>query len=212
MGDDAYRVSRREGSHDWGRRCRHLHAVAQLLFEQRGELPRLDGGSDGEHWQSRWEAEGAGFARFAPSSWDEPELGDWIGALERAVRDAGTPPLLVAHSLSCLLVPHWQVRSTLPVAGAMLVAVPDPAGAAFPPEAASFAGPPERRLRFPSVIVASSNDPYGTMAHSRLRAEQWGSRLIEAGDVGHVNSASGLGAWPAGRAILGSLAAEKVLS
>jgi len=174
-------------------------------------LPGI-GGSGSEHWQSRWEAEEAGFVRFAPSSWDRPELGDWIEALDHAVRDAGTPPLLVAHSLACLLVAHWQVRSTLPVAGAMLVAVPDPTGPAFPVEAASFASPPETRFRVPSLVVASSNDPHGTMTHSRRRAEQWGSRLIEAGDLGHINSSSGLGAWPAGRAILESLATENVLS
>jgi uncharacterized protein len=84
----------------------------------------------------------------------------------------------------------------------MLVAVPDPQGGAFPVEAASFADPPEQRLRFPSLIVASGNDPYGTVDYARRRAAAWGSRFVEVGDAGHINSGSGLGDWPAGRALL----------
>jgi len=165
-------------------------------------LPGI-GGSGDEHWQSLWEAGGKDFARFAPSSWDEPQLEDWIVALDAAVAALDEPPVLVAHSLACLLVAHWQARSSLPVAGALLVAVPDPRGPAFPAEAASFADPPEQRFRFPSLLVASGNDPYGTMDHARRRAGEWGSRLVAIGDAGHINSGSGLGAWPAGRAILG---------
>ena len=170
-------------------------------------LPGI-GGSGSEHWQSLWEAGSKDFVRFAPSSWDEPQLGDWIEALDRAVAASSEPPVLVAHSLACLLVAHWQRRSTSPVAGAMLVAVPDPLGAAFPTEAASFADPPEQRFHFPSLIVASGNDPYGTPAYVRRRAEQWGSRLVEAGNLGHINAGSGLGAWPAGQAMLSAFLAE----
>jgi predicted alpha/beta hydrolase family esterase len=164
-------------------------------------LPGI-GGSGKEHWQTLWEASSTDFMRFAPSSWDEPQLEDWIRALDGAVAAAHEPPVLVAHSLACLLVAHWQSRSMLPVAGAMLVAVPDPGGAAFPAAAESFADPPDRPMRFPSLIVASGNDPYGTIRYAQLRAGQWGAQLIEAGDLGHVNAASGLGAWPAGRAML----------
>lgn len=169
-------------------------------------LPGI-GGSGPLHWQTLWEEGSAEFTRFLPSSWDEPRLDDWVRALDAAVAASPTPPMLVAHSLACLLVAHWQVRSELAVAGAMLVAVPDPSGLSFPAEASSFVDPPEQRFRFPSLIVASGNDPYGTMSHTRSRAAQWGSRLIEAGDLGHINAASGLGAWPAGRAILSEFVA-----
>lgn len=170
-------------------------------------LPGI-GGSGSDHWQSLWEAGSKDFTRFAPSSWDEPRLDDWIEALDRAVAALPEPPVLLAHSLACLLVAHWQRRSTSPVAGAMLVALPDPQGASFPAEAASFADPPEQRFRFPSLIVASGNDPYGTTDHARLRAEQWGSRLVEAGNFGHINAGSGLGAWPAGQAVFSAFMAS----
>ena len=175
-------------------------------------LPGI-GGSGSEHWQSRWEAEGKAFSRFAPKSWDEPRLKDWMDALDAAVIQAQAPPVLVAHSLACLLVAHWQMTSTLPVAGAMLVAVPDPDGAAFPVEAASFADPPTGRFRFPSVLIASVSDPYATQEYSHLRARQWGSQLLEVGDLGHINTASGVGDWVDGRATLrdfmGGLAISK---
>jgi predicted alpha/beta hydrolase family esterase len=170
-------------------------------------LPGI-GGSGSEHWQTIWEAQDAGLKRFSPTSWDYPELEDWIAALDTAVARSVEPPVLVAHSLACLLVAHWQARNTRAVAGALLVAVPDPAGPAFPVEAASFADPPDSRFRFPCVIVASGNDPYGSLPYARLRAEQWGSRLVEAGDHGHINGASGLGAWPAGRAVLNGFMAD----
>src|SRR4029450_3352348 len=98
---------------------------------------------------------------FHPPDWNPPEPKDWISALDRAVGAAATPPLLVAHSLACLLVAHWQQVSTAPVVGAFLVAVPNPQSEAFPVEAASFANPPLGKFRFPSLVIASANDPYG---------------------------------------------------
>ncbi|SHM94698.1 RBBP9/YdeN family alpha/beta hydrolase [Roseibium suaedae] len=160
-------------------------------------------GNSGEmHWQSRWEAADPAIRRFKPASWDQPDLTDWIAALERAVSAAETPPVLVAHSLACLLVAHWQKASTLPVKGAFLVAVPDPKSAVFPAQAASFVHPPEERLRFPSLILASSNDPYGSQHYAETRAAQWGSDLTVIGAAGHINGQSGLGDWPEGRGLL----------
>src|SRR5215204_2242056 len=97
-------------------------------------LPGI-GGSGDAHWQTRWEQTDPSMHRFRPHDWDRPALGDWHEALERSVKSMPMPPLLVAHSLSCLLIAHWQSRSDLPVAGAFLVAVPDPASVVFPEEA-----------------------------------------------------------------------------
>lgn len=169
-------------------------------------LPGI-GNSGKTHWQTLWEEADPAFARFAPTDWDAPDLDDWIAALDRAVAACTEPPVLVAHSLACLLVPHWRARSSRPVAGAFLVAVPDPSSDAFPAEAAGFANVPETPLPFPTLVVASSNDPYGSMAYARRRAGQWGSGLTEAGALGHINGASGLGDWPAGRALLDAFAA-----
>lgn len=168
------------------------------------EVIHLPGiGNSGErHWQSLWEKADPAIRRFSPSSWDQPNLRDWIAALDHAVHAAQTPPILVAHSLACLLVAHWQEISDLPVKAAMMVAVPDPASPAFPAAAASFVDPPESRFRFPSLIVASNDDPYGSNSYAKARAEQWGSKLNVIGAVGHINDSSGLGDWPEGFALL----------
>ena len=169
-------------------------------------LPGI-GGSGDAHWQTRWEQADSSMHRFRPDDWDQPTLGDWYDALERSVKAMPAPPLLVAHSLSCLLIAHWQSRSALPVAGALLVAVPDPASAVFPPEAASFASAPRTRFRFPSLIIASNNDPYAAPEYSRATANQWGSGLVEAGALGHINGASELGDWPEGLRLLAAFRA-----
>lgn len=168
------------------------------------EIIHLPGiGNSGKlHWHSLWEEANSSIRRFAPASWDEPDLLDWIDALEQAVGTAPTPPILVAHSLACLLVAHWQDVSDLPIIGAFLVAVPDPASPAFPPQAAGFANVPERKFRFPSLIVASTNDPYGSLPYVEARAQQWGSELKIIGAAGHINGQSELGDWPDGRALL----------
>lgn len=170
-------------------------------------LPGI-GNSGAFHWQSRWESADPSIRRFAPSSWDKPDLSDWIAALEQAVRAAPRPPVLVAHSLACLLVAHWHQVSDLPIKGAMLVAVPDPASPAFPSEAASFAEVPRKRLRFPSLIVASTDDPYGSLSHVETRAEQWGSELEVIGAAGHINGQSELGDWLEGLALLRNFASR----
>jgi predicted alpha/beta hydrolase family esterase len=169
-------------------------------------LPGI-GGSGELHWQTRWEKTNPRYRRFQPTDWNRPELKDWIAALDRAVSAASKPPLLVAHSLACLLVAHWQQVSTAAVAGAFLVAVPNPQSEAFPAEAASFADPPLGEFRFPSLVVASANDPYGAIEYARGRASQWGSGIAEVGELGHINEASGLEDWPQGKALLTAFAA-----
>ncbi|MDN4982738.1 alpha/beta fold hydrolase [Bradyrhizobium sp. WYCCWR 13022] len=166
-------------------------------------------GNSGEaHWQSHWELADPTIRRFSPASWDRPDLADWIAALDRAVGAATTPPVLVAHSLACLLVAHWQKQATAPVQGALLVAVPDPQSPAFPVEAAAFTSVPEEHFRFPSMIVASTNDPYASLPYVQARAGQWGSELVNIGAKGHINGASNLGDWPDGRQILTALCAR----
>ena len=169
-------------------------------------LPGI-GNSGGTHWQTHWESAHPNMRRFAPASWDNPDLADWIAALDRAIDTAKKPPLLVAHSLACLLIPHWQRASTRRIAGALLVAVPDPASAWFPGEAAAFADVPEGRLGFPSLIVASSNDPFASLPYARRRAAQWGTGLVELGALGHINGPSGLGRWQDGLNLLAAFMA-----
>jgi uncharacterized protein len=162
------------------------------------------GNSGPLHWQSLWQAARPGWRRLAVPDWDQVRCADWVAALEAQAPRGG---IIVAHSLGCLAVAHWAARGMLH--GALLVAVPDPHGPAFPDAASGFAPLPMERLPFPTIIAASSNDPYGSMEHARVCASAWGSELVSMGAHGHLNAASGLGGWPAGWRLLERLAARR---
>ncbi|MFC8800923.1 RBBP9/YdeN family alpha/beta hydrolase [Promicromonospora sp. NPDC057138] len=161
------------------------------------------GGSGPEHWQTLWERE-LPATRFRPASWEEPDARDWADALSRAVSGGEGPVVLVAHSLGCLAAVSWLAeRGPGEVVRALLVAVPDPSGPAFP--ASATAGGfrvVRRRLPVPVAVVVSENDPYATAGWTLDLAAGWGAEVRGIGAAGHMNEASGLGAWPAGRAML----------
>jgi predicted alpha/beta hydrolase family esterase len=166
-------------------------------------VPGIDG-SGPAHWQSRWQAVLTDAHRIAPTSWHEPELDDWVEAIDRAVGHAEPVPVLVAHSLGCLAVAHWAVRTdgaASRVAGAFLVAPPDPAGPEFPALAPTFTAE-AAPLPIPAIVLASSDDPYCTPEAAEEIAAAWGAPLVELGARGHVNVASGFGEWPEGLQLL----------
>lgn len=68
-------------------------------------------GSDEQHWQSIWEADwGPAATRIAVASWDSPELDDWVGAIERAVRMAHTPGVVAPAGDVGLLHIGWPTE------------------------------------------------------------------------------------------------------
>jgi len=166
-------------------------------------LPGING-SGPSHWQSLWEGAIPGARRVMADDWDHPVCAAWVQSLWRAVAGAPGQAVLVAHSLGCLQVVHATVGATgaafaRKVGGALLVAPPDPDAITFPDVAASFSPVPLEPLPFPSILVASRDDPYSDFAFSRQVAGAWGSALVDAGAGGHLNAESNLGAWPAGR-------------
>jgi predicted alpha/beta hydrolase family esterase len=64
---------------------------------------------------------------------------------------------------------------------------------------------PLQKLPFPSIVVFSTDDEYVTPGRAALFANAWGSRLVNAGAKGHLNSASALGMWPEGFALVEEL-------
>jgi uncharacterized protein len=160
-----------------------------------------------QHWQTLWMKGRPGFRRVEQRDWEKPDVADWIANLDAAVIEAGPAALLVAHSSSCALVAHWAARAR-PIRGALLVAPSDPEAPSYPAGPTGFAPMPLARLPFASTVVASTDDPYVSLDRAREFARAWGSALVEVGPVGHINSASGLGEWPAGLALLDALAAR----
>jgi uncharacterized protein len=169
-------------------------------------LPGI-GNSGPEHWQTLWEASDPAMTRIVHSEWDAPDCRVWVRELGAAVVASGPDTVLVAHSLACLTVAHWAAESPRPIAGALLVSVPNPDLPAFPAEASHFSPVPMRRLPFPSLVVSSTDDPYASADWMRRCAGAWGSRFHSVGACGHINASSNLGDWAEGRKLLADLLA-----
>lgn len=138
--------------------------------------------------------------------WDTPNCADWVKRIDATL--ATVPEgsaVLIAHSSSCAAVAHLAQTTKHRIKGAFLVAPSDPLGAAYPPGPQGFAPVPLTKLPFPSIVVASENDEYISLEQAEKYADAWGSRFINIGAKGHINSASGLGEWREGLDLLQTL-------
>jgi predicted alpha/beta hydrolase family esterase len=173
------------------------------------------GDSAPDHWQSHWERADPALQRVVQDDWLLPGLEDWLDTLDRYIRKCETPPVLVAHSLSCSLVAHWATRTFQeggpfeaphPVKSALLVAPADVDSPDHTPdEVRGFSPIPLVRLPFPSIVVASTDDPFVTPARAAAFAHAWGSRLVTLPNAAHINADAGYGAWPQGKELLADL-------
>ena len=171
-------------------------------------LPGI-GNSGPDHWQTRWEAIDPALRRLHQAEWDAPRCADWVRTLDARLTAADRPVHLVAHSSACLMVAHWAAQAApanlARVAGALLVGPSDPDGPSYPAGPTGFSPVPLIRLPFPTIVVASTDDEYVALERAREFAAAWGSRIVVLERAGHINSASGLGNWLEGYALLGSL-------
>ena len=158
------------------------------------------------HWQSRWQTL-YGYRRVEQHDWMRPLRGDWIARLEEELLACTGPAVLVAHSLGCIQTAAWAAHSRNParVKAALLVAPPDVEREDLRQVLPGWSPIERQHLPFASIVVASSDDPYGGADHARLLAAQWGSALHAIGPRGHINADSGLGDWPEGRDLLHAL-------
>lgn len=118
------------------------------------------------------------------------------------LNDSGPGPwLAVAHSYGCLaLLQHLAARAQpgarCGVVAALLVA---PAN----PQRHGVAARLQQRAALREItVVASSNDPWLPTGAALPWAQRWGARLLDLGDAGHINIASGHGPWPLGRTLV----------
>ncbi|GAB3482047.1 RBBP9/YdeN family alpha/beta hydrolase [Polaromonas eurypsychrophila] len=149
------------------------------------------------HWQSLWEA-AHGYQRVEQHDWMQPLRGDWIARLEDVVLGSSEQVVLVAHSLGCILTAAWAAhsRNTGRVKAALLVAPPDVDREEVRQMLTSWAPVPMNKLPFPSVVLASSRDPYCRPERAREFAAVWNAEFLDAGPLGHLNADSGLADWP----------------
>lgn len=152
-----------------------------------------------DHWQTRWERKMSTARRVEQAEWAKPVRDDWVAHMVEEVNAAEKPVVIVAHSLGVATAVHALPHCHKPIAGAFLVAPPDVANPAIRPKHLMTFGPyPRDPLPFPSLMVASRNDPFGSYDHADDIANAWGSLLVDAGESGHINAESGHGPWPEG--------------
>ncbi|NKI98261.1 alpha/beta hydrolase [Novosphingobium sp. SG707] len=166
------------------------------------------GNSGPDHWQTRWEAIHPHCRRVELGLWDRPHRNTWINQLNLALRRAPGPVLLAAHSLGCHAVTAWAAMepdAASLVAGALLVAPPEVDFFPLDPRVSAFSPTASGPLPFPSLLLASRNDPYCGQPAARVLARMWGARFLDAGALGHINAESGLGDWEEGWRLLAQL-------
>lgn len=167
------------------------------------------GGAGPDHWQMRWLKGIRNAWLVQQQNWDEPDRADWTQGVVGAAQKARLPVFLVGHSLGVLAIVHAARHlAGGKVIGAFLVAPPDPERPTVPDAVRSFAPVPTDPLPFPSLLITSRTDTYCAFAQAEDFALAWGSRLVDAGDAGHINLESGHGPWPEGLLTFGQFLAR----
>ncbi|HUD94605.1 alpha/beta hydrolase [Sphingobium sp.] len=162
------------------------------------------------HWQTRWEQSRGDCQRVELGRWSSPNRNAWVTRLDAAIREIDGPVILAAHSLGCITVAWWGALQSQaygwPVIGALLVAPPDCDRVETPDTIGNFGPVPRSQLPFPSILVASRDDPYIFFERAHSMGKYWGSQFIDAGHCGHINAESNLGDWQFGQELLDRLA------
>ncbi|AJY46565.1 RBBP9/YdeN family alpha/beta hydrolase [Martelella endophytica] len=162
-----------------------------------------------EHWQSRWEKKLSTARRVVQDDFAKPEREPWVNRIAETVNTAERPVVLVAHSLGVptTILAISQFRK--PIAGAFLVAPPEVDNPKIRPKHLMSFGPyPREPLPFPSIVIASRNDSFGSFEHAGDVANAWGSEFFDLGEAGHISPDTGFGPWPEGILMFGRFLAR----
>jgi uncharacterized protein len=149
------------------------------------------------HWQTWLQRHYRSAVRVNQEDWSVPDVERWASRIEAALaRGPRGPWVAIAHSFGCLALVHALSRGVPDIAAALLVAPADPIkfGAAD--------ALPCQPLPVASTLVASRTDPWMPFETAVAWSRIWGSRLVDVGNAGHVNVASGHGPWPLGKQLV----------
>lgn len=159
-------------------------------------------GSPAEHWQSHWQRLLPNSTRVEQDDWMQPQQADWVTRLDEAIRQAPGPVILIGHSLGCVTIAHWATQASPElrerVRGALMVAPADVERAGCPEPLRDFAPLPRQPLPFPSLLVASDNDPAASAPRALALAQDWNAEPVLLSGVGHINIKSGHRRWEQG--------------
>jgi predicted alpha/beta hydrolase family esterase len=122
---------------------------------------------------------------------EHPQLRAWLDALAAELDAIGDPPIVICHSLACILWMHHVAGGGRPAERVLLVAPPSRAGV---PEALDgFFPVASVDLMGNARLVCSDNDPFCPEGARTLYAGP--ADIVPGG--GHLNPDAGYGAWPA---------------
>ena len=158
-----------------------------------------------DHWQTLLAAEIPGSVTVEPLTEDRLSREARVKALDAALNRIEGDVVIAAHSAGALMVANWALAPTRRIRGALLATpadVENPLPAGYPAYddlgANGWMPIPRQLLPFRAIVVASRNDPLAQFEKIAGLARAWGAELHDAGDVGHLNPASGHGLWPEG--------------
>ncbi|MEM5446418.1 RBBP9/YdeN family alpha/beta hydrolase [Paraburkholderia guartelaensis] len=156
-----------------------------------------------EHWQTLLQQKLRNAVSVPPLEHDKLSRAARVAALDAALAKIDGPVILVAHSAGVMITVRWAQQHGRKIHGALLAAPADletPLPPGYPPfEALAEHGwnpIPRKPLPFPSIVGASRNDPLARFERVEAMAKDWGSSLVDLGEVGHLNPAAGFGEWP----------------
>ena len=169
-----------------------------------------------QHWQTlleaRLRAQNRPVAAVPPMGRDDLDCAARVEAIEAVVARIETPVIIVAHSGGCVMVAHWAQRYPRAIAGALLAAPPDfevPMPEGYPTlealDASGWLPVPRAPLPFASIVAASRDDPLARYERVLELARVWRSEVVDLGNVGHLNPASGFGEWPGADDLIAAL-------
>lgn len=164
------------------------------------------GNSGPEHWQTFFENSANNFQRIEQQEWDAPACSEWIANIDRAIEQYDPETVvLIGHSLGCTAIAQWAKKYGRKIKAALLVAPSDIENPVYTFPATGFSPIPLMPFNFKTIVVASSNDPWVSLERATYFASHWGSELVNIGDAGHINAASGHWQWQEGLSILKKL-------
>ncbi|QCP52631.1 alpha/beta hydrolase [Trinickia violacea] len=165
-----------------------------------------------EHWQTLLQATLPNAVSVAPLERDKLSRAARVAALDAALAAIHGPVILVAHSAGVMITVHWARWHEREIHGALLATPPDlerPMPAGYPTvdvlRQNDWFPCPHQPLPFPSIVAASRNDPLAQFDRVVAMANDWGSRLVDLGEVGHLNPAAGFGEWPMAETLIREL-------
>lgn len=166
-------------------------------------------GADEDHWHSRWERQLSTARCIIQANRKENVHKDQVEQVVNEVKKAEKPIVFIAYSLGVPIVIEALASIRQKVCGVFFVAPPDmPIPGMNSDYARAFAPYTREPLPFPSLLIASRNDPFCSFEKAEALAKDWRSLFLDAGEAGHIDSKSGHGPWPEGLMVFSQFLAK----